>query len=182
MSVFPHVELWFKYWHSALEFSPRGCEDNLMVKTEWLQPPRGDHHFGFRNIRLVFNFCNCISFFPRAEGLHTKAVLFFCTFEWPLPHYVFITILSPWIFFFKDKRDTFHYFFPLFLQVKKKKQWNSNYKLSFEQIKSLTKKKPTALMACLFDAYCITLKEYWNIVELLLETAVYLLSVYGSCC
>ncbi len=62
LSVFPHAELWFKYWHSALEFSPRGSEDDVMVKTE-LQPPQGDHHFSFRNNRLVFNFNNISPFF-----------------------------------------------------------------------------------------------------------------------
>lgn len=58
VNVFPPVELWLEYWHLALEFSPRGREDNLMVKTECLQPPPGDHHFDVRNIGLVFNSCN----------------------------------------------------------------------------------------------------------------------------
>lgn len=50
-----------------------------MVKTEQLQHPKGDHHFGFTNNRLVCNFSN-IYIFSGIQALNRTAELFVCIF------------------------------------------------------------------------------------------------------
>lgn len=76
-----------------------------MVKTEQLQPPQGDHHFGFRNNRLVINCLQLI--FSRAHGLKTNIVFFVCIFERSLSHRIFVVRQG----FCKVKRANFTYVF-----------------------------------------------------------------------
>lgn len=65
--------------HSALEFSPRGRKDDVMVITEWLQLAHKDHRTSCRNTAFIFT-CSGSILCPQQQRSGQRALCVFSTF------------------------------------------------------------------------------------------------------
>lgn len=122
---------------------------SLMAKTEWPETPQGDHHFGLRNIRFVFNFCNfnvflLLHYAGQSLNVKDKDCIVFCSVKGPAHHYSFV-----------GTKGCIQYIFTFF-----------NIKVEF-------------YYTCIIYQSVMTLYALFSPKVLLLETRVYLPFMYG---